>query len=69
MGHEVYHYLRRKKKGGKFEFAMKIDMCKVYGRVEWDFLELAMRKYGFCEGWVDLVMKCVNSVTLNLCCR
>ncbi|KAK4254232.1 hypothetical protein QN277_009639 [Acacia crassicarpa] len=34
IAHEVYHYLRRKKDGPKFEFALKMDMNKAYDRVE-----------------------------------
>lgn len=30
IAHEVYHYLRRKKKGGKYEFALKMDMRKAF---------------------------------------
>ena len=67
IAHEVYHYLRRKKRSNKHEFALKIDMSKAYDRVEWDFLEQVLLKFGFCSDWVNLIMKCINSVTLNLC--
>ncbi|KAK4285072.1 hypothetical protein QN277_001816 [Acacia crassicarpa] len=67
IAHEVYHYLRRKYSGGKYEFALKMDMSKAYDRVEWDFLENVLLRFGFCMPWVSLIMKCVRSVSLNIC--
>ncbi|KAK4278800.1 hypothetical protein QN277_016598 [Acacia crassicarpa] len=67
IAHEVYHYLRRKYSGGKYEFALKMDMSKAYDRVEWDFVENVLLRFGFCSEWVSLVMKCVRSVSLNIC--
>ncbi|XP_060964900.1 uncharacterized protein LOC133033861 [Cannabis sativa] len=36
-------------------------MSKAYDRIEWDFLEAMLRKLGFVENWILLVMKCVKS--------
>ncbi|KAF7822290.1 reverse transcriptase [Senna tora] len=66
IAHEVYHYLKNRANGGRFELAMKIDMAKAYDRVEWDFLEQVLLKLGFCVGWVDRVMACVKSVDYNV---
>jgi hypothetical protein len=43
--------------------ALKLDMSKVYDWVEWNFLEAIMRKIGFVDQWVRLIMKCVCTVT------
>ena len=43
--------------------ALKLDMSKVYDKVKWDFLKLLMRKIGFNERWVDLVVTCVCIVS------
>lgn len=40
--------------------ALKLDISKAYNQVEWQFLELTMRKMGFCNRWVDLIMSCIG---------
>ena len=34
VAHEVFHHLKLKKRGKKFEMALKVDMNKAYDRVE-----------------------------------
>ncbi|KAK2647287.1 hypothetical protein Ddye_014776 [Dipteronia dyeriana] len=48
IGFECLHVLRhRKRKAGSF--TLKLDMSKVYDRVEWVFLEKMMLKLGFLD--------------------
>ena len=42
---------------------LKIDMLKAYDRVKRTFQQNKMLKLGFHARWVDLVMKCVSTIS------
>ena len=41
---------------------MKLNMSKVYDRVEWGCLEKIMQKMVFDEKWENIMMRCVSTV-------
>jgi hypothetical protein len=42
--------------------AYTLDLMKAYDRVDWCYLEEAMRKMGFAETWIHWTMTCVKTV-------
>ncbi|KAL5736596.1 hypothetical protein ACOSQ2_031384 [Xanthoceras sorbifolium] len=65
IGFECMHLLKRKKLGDHGFAALKLDMSKAYDRVEWSYLESIMRRLGFSASWVDLILRCVSSVSYS----
>ncbi len=63
---EIMHYMKRKKQGKHSVAAFKLDMSKAYEIVEWTYLEAMMRKMGFDEDWIKLMMHCVSSVSYSV---
>ena len=61
----LHHMKNQKSKKGGF-MALKLDTSKAYNKVEWRFLELTMRKMGFCNRWVDLIMSCIGSASYQV---
>jgi hypothetical protein len=41
-------------------------MMKAYDRVESAFLERMMRRMGFAETWISMIMRCVCSVRFSV---
>ncbi|XP_062005888.1 uncharacterized protein LOC133723072 [Rosa rugosa] len=63
---ETVHSIRIKKTTQEPKMVLKLDISKAYDRVEWLFLEEVMKKLGFANRWVSLVMKCVQSVSFSI---
>ena len=62
---EALHSMKNYNSGDNGFMAFKLDMSKAYNRVEWSFLENLMRKMGFCEKWIGLMMECVRTVSYS----
>jgi hypothetical protein len=62
VAYECIHTIKNKRSGSNGACALKLDMHKAYDRVEWIFLENMMRRMGFAERWISLMMACVSSV-------
>ena len=62
---ETMHCIDQMKKRKEALMAIKLDMSKAYNRVEWVYLEAMMRKMGFHERWIHLIMMCVTTVVMT----
>uniref|UniRef100_A0A2N9FG91 Reverse transcriptase domain-containing protein n=1 Tax=Fagus sylvatica TaxID=28930 RepID=A0A2N9FG91_FAGSY len=60
--HELLHSFKRRKVKGGF-VAMKVDLQKAYDRINWNFLRIVLRRFGFQEVFVNWIMQCVTSVS------
>ena len=63
VAYETLHYTRNHSSGSIGYMALKLDMSKAYDRVEWRYMEKLMRKMGFEDTWVKLVMECISTAT------
>ena len=63
---ETLHTMKHYNSGSNGFMALKLDISKAYDRVEWMFLEKVMRKMGFCEQWIGLIMVCVKTITYSI---
>ena len=63
---ETLHCMKNHKSGKTRYMALKLDMSKAYDKVKWSFLEDLVRKMGFADRWINLVMICVTTVTSSI---
>ena len=66
MAFETLHYMKHHQKGKVGYMALKLDMSKAYDYVEWKYLELMMKRMGFADRWVPLMMECISSVSYSI---
>ena len=66
MAFESLHSMNNMRSGKSWYMAIKLDMSKAYDRVELGYLENIMRKMGFNERWIGLIMACVKTVSYSI---
>lgn len=66
IAHELLHALNSKNKCSKEFIAVKTDISKAFDRVEWSFLENALKILGFSETWINRIMTCVSTVSYQV---
>jgi len=63
---ETLHNIQNYNLGIHKYMALKLDMSKAYDQVEWYFLEELMRKMGFNERWIKIVVECMKTVSYSI---
>ena len=63
---ETLHHMKMKKTGKIGHMVLKLDISKVYDRLEWIFLQRIMEKKGFHPTWIGWIMECISSVTYSI---
>ena len=61
--HEVLHSLKTSRNPGMM---IKLDIEKVYDKLNWEFMENMLGAYGFSPDWVEWVMGLVSSPFFNI---
>lgn len=64
LSYECIHHLRSASDLTGYA-TFKLDMSKTYDRVEWCYLEQLMHKMGFASSWINLIIRCVDSVSYS----
>lgn len=62
IGYGCLHKIRLSK--GKKNVALKLDINKTYDRLEWCFLPSTMQKLGFSLKWIDLIIRCISTISV-----
>ena len=63
---ESLHHMKNSCTGKKCFMALKLDMSKVYDRMEGIFLKKILLKMVFQESWVALIMECISTVSYSI---
>lgn len=66
IAHEIFHSLKTRTRQATSYMAIKTDITKAYDRLEWGFLEEAMKRMGFDHKWISWIMKCVSTVRYSV---
>ena len=62
---ELMHSLHTKNLKTKF-MALKLDITKAFDKVEWQFLDIVMRRMGFSDKWCGQIQKCISTVSYSV---
>jgi len=60
LAQEILHSMGNRGDGKKM-MALKLNMERVYDRMQWDFLRKVMRRFGFDCMFIDLIMGCIQN--------
>jgi hypothetical protein len=63
---ECFHALQNGNKNPRKFCVYKLDLMKAYDRVDWGFLEHALRCMGFDEQWIKWIMQCIKTINFSV---
>lgn len=64
--HETLHFLKRSGATKHCSMAVKTDMSKAYDRLEWNFVDAVMKRFGIHDKFRSCIMRCITSVTYSV---
>ncbi|EOY06956.1 Uncharacterized protein TCM_021518 [Theobroma cacao] len=64
LAQELVGKLDTKARGGNV--ALKLDMAKAYDRLNWDFLYLMLKQFGFNDRWISMIKACISNCWFSL---
>lgn len=63
---ETIHHIKCKVRGKEGEFALKIDIRKLFDKVDWRYLQTILLEMGFDNKWVSWTMVYMDSLDFNV---
>ncbi|CAL9005797.1 unnamed protein product, partial [Prunus brigantina] len=63
---ESIHAIKRHGGSKLKKMVLKLDMSKAYDIVEWTFIEAMLKRLGFNDRWVELIMDCISTITYSV---
>lgn len=66
LAYETLHTMKSRRKSKRGSMALKLDMSKAFDIIKWRFLEAILRKLGFGDKWIALIMECVTSISYSI---
>ncbi|GKA31462.1 RNA-directed DNA polymerase, eukaryota, reverse transcriptase zinc-binding domain protein [Tanacetum coccineum] len=55
------------RKGGAQRCAFKVDIEKAYDTVNWEFLKIALQRFGFHSSMIKWIMVCLTTASFSIC--
>ena len=65
IAQELIHSLKRRK-GREGFMVIKINLEKVYDRLEWSFIRMVLDHFGFPKNFSELILSCVSTTSTSL---